>query len=293
MACSVWQGRAPLQYGLMTGTVGSGGSGLQVSTARRWTCSDEIAASLTYYPSAGRQARHVHDHSQISFLLGGSLTEQLEGREHRPCAQAVGYKPVGAAHADAWGADGALLFTLKISGAGASNLPRGREPGWASLPDAPWVARLVGAFVDASHAEQREEVAFDLLSLNGESSGARGAPPAWLARMRDRMQECPDDTSFMEAAREAGVHRVQLSRAFRRFYGIPPSVFRRRLLVARGLSLLARRDLPLSTAALDAGFCDQAHFTRRLREQTGLTPARLRSLLARATSVQSETSGTG
>jgi AraC family transcriptional regulator len=37
---------------------------------------------------------------------------------------------------------------------------------------------------------------------------------------------------------------------------------------------------PLAVAALDAGFSDQAHFSRAARELVGLTPVQLRALVA-------------
>jgi AraC-like DNA-binding protein len=42
------------------------------------------------------------------------------------------------------------------------------------------------------------------------------------------------------------------------------------------LSLLATTDLPLAEIALQAGFADQAHFTRRIRSATGRTPRQIR-----------------
>jgi len=39
---------------------------------------------------------------------------------------------------------------------------------------------------------------------------------------------------------------------------------------------LAAGGQPIGDIALDAGFCDQAHFTRAFREFTGTTPAEYR-----------------
>ena len=43
------------------------------------------------------------------------------------------------------------------------------------------------------------------------------------------------------------------------------------------------RERPLVEVAADAGFADQAHFTRAFRSAFGLTPARYRALRAAAT----------
>jgi transcriptional regulator GlxA family with amidase domain len=49
---------------------------------------------------------------------------------------------------------------------------------------------------------------------------------------------------------------------------------------------LVRSDAAVSDVAADAGFYDQAHLTRALRRDSGLTPRHLRMLFSTATSVQ-------
>jgi AraC family transcriptional regulator len=73
---------------------------------------------------------------------------------------------------------------------------------------------------------------------------------------------------------------------FRQFYGSPPSIYRRQVLVGRAVNALIRSSASFAQVAADAGFCDQSHLSRALRTHTGLTPAQLRSLMRKATSVQ-------
>ncbi len=75
----------------------------------------------------------------------------------------------------------------------------------------------------------------------------------------------------------SGLTRYELARQFRLLYGTSPY----RYLLMRRLDL-ARAQIgwgrPLSEVALDAGFADQAHFTRQFKATFGLTPARYRAL---------------
>jgi AraC-like DNA-binding protein len=66
---------------------------------------------------------------------------------------------------------------------------------------------------------------------------------------------------------------------FKRFYGMAPSVYRRRVLLGRAACALARSHLPLAQVAAESGFYDQAHLSRVMRSEIGLTPAEARALL--------------
>jgi AraC-like DNA-binding protein len=82
-------------------------------------------------------------------------------------------------------------------------------------------------------------------------------------------------SSELEAV--TGLTRYELARQFRVRYGTSPYryLLMRRLEGAR--AQIARRR-PLAEVALDAGFADQAHFSRRFTATFGLTPARYRAL---------------
>jgi AraC-like DNA-binding protein len=76
-----------------------------------------------------------------------------------------------------------------------------------------------------------------------------------------------------------GLTRYDLCRQFRIAFGTSPH----RYLLMRRLDLAREaihRERPLAEVALDAGFADQAHFTRVFKSAFGLTPARYRALRA-------------
>lgn len=85
-------------------------------------------------------------------------------------------------------------------------------------------------------------------------------------------------SSELEAV--TGLTRYELARQFRALCGTSPYryLLMRRLDFARDL---IARQRPLAEVALEAGFADQAHFTRMFKAAFGLTPARYSALGAR------------
>jgi AraC-like DNA-binding protein len=77
-------------------------------------------------------------------------------------------------------------------------------------------------------------------------------------------------------ARELGVSRRRLERIFARTVGLPVAQFGRLVRVEQAAREIANGQRRLIDIALDAGFADHAHFTRRFGEVVGVTPSRYR-----------------
>jgi AraC-like DNA-binding protein len=79
----------------------------------------------------------------------------------------------------------------------------------------------------------------------------------------------------------SGLSRYELARQFRLVCGTSPYRYSlmRRLEAARGA---IARQRPLADVALESGFADQAHLTRRFGAAYGLTPAQYRALQVQA-----------
>lgn len=239
--------------------------------------SNGIGASLTHYPANGSHRLHAHDHTQISFILSGVLREELEGREHVSRCGTRGHKPAGAKHADFWGSEGVLIFTLTFFSAPTDEL----QPGWTILDDPDTTAALVRIVAECDDPAVQDEAIHDLAAGRPSVAGPPGEPPPWLDQARAAIDEMPRQLAIEAMASEMGVHRGYLSRQFHRYYGVPPSIYRRRIMATRAVQALVRSELPLAQVAAEAGFFDQAHLTRTIRSHLGLSPAKLRTLLKR------------
>jgi AraC family transcriptional regulator len=74
------------------------------------------------------------------------------------------------------------------------------------------------------------------------------------------------------------VAQVDLFRAFRRTLGCTPAAYVRRRRVDAAARALVTTNAPVGRIAVDAGYYDQAHFTRSFRARFGLTPSAYRKM---------------
>ena len=244
-------------------------------------CGRGMRAALSHYPSGAAQPRHRHEYSQLSFLLAGSMQEMLLGDEYQLLGSEIGYKPAESWHSDIWGESGALIFSLKLTRDRAQALGLRWSPGWSKRADLTLVPSILQSCLRGETQAIRSEAAEDLIGVTSlpAENRLRSRPPVWLEAAREQIIDSPEFVAVDAAARSAGVHRVHLCRMFVRFYGVAPSVYRRRALAARAVAGATRTSDVLADIAQDAGFSDQSHMNRTLRAQTGFSPSTLRAML--------------
>ena len=81
-----------------------------------------------------------------------------------------------------------------------------------------------------------------------------------------------DDIGLEDASRASGVGSFHLIRLFQKHLGLTPYSYLTQVRIAKSRQLL-RLGEPVAQVALDVGFADQAHFTKRFKQFTGTTPA--------------------
>ena len=80
------------------------------------------------------------------------------------------------------------------------------------------------------------------------------------------------DLSLAQIAVVAGMSASYFKTLFKRSAGLPVHQYVMRQRVERAVNLITHARLPLSAAALQAGFADQSHMARCMRRIMGLTP---------------------
>ncbi len=135
---------------------------------------------------------------------------------------------------------------------------------------------------DGSSELESEESMYTVLSAMFSRHGSaiivpqNFSEPVGVRRARDYILAHFDHEIGLEGlAREAGLSRAHLIRAFRRHYFITPHAYQTDLRIRHARHLLRSGESPADTA-LACGFADQAHFTRHFKARTGLTPGKYR-----------------
>lgn len=140
-------------------------------------------------------------------------------------------------------------------------------------------------FSNASHCEKDAA----LIAFLGDLDCARLAPLApapalgaselsgLIAHIED---QDPAQLSLAVLARQAGLGRYQLIRAFRAATGFTPHAYLLNARVNRGRQLLGEGQA-LADVAYKLGFADQSHFQRVFKAHVGVTPGQYRDLHSR------------
>jgi len=114
------------------------------------------------------------------------------------------------------------------------------------------------------------------------TSASLDAGAAALARVRDYIRTFyARDLTVSDLAAVAGLSRTHLTRAFGAAYHLPPHVYLNAVRIGQAQALI-RRGMPLTMVALECGFADQSHLTRRFKGSVGVTPSTWREMTGAA-----------
>jgi AraC family transcriptional regulator len=237
------------------------------------------------FESGGVIEPHHHDRPNVGVMLDGSFDLTFGNRQYECTPGTLFIEPAGETHCNCMGCHGAAVIALQ---------PDPQAPALGGVlsnvfdrPAAKWhgpalrIARRIA--VESSRTDEFsplmvQGLAFELLAMVARgTTHTRRMPKAWLTRIEAMLRDLPPDRiSIDELAREAGVHAAHLAREFRKQFGrsLGGYLLERRLdWASRALTSTSR---PISEIALEAGFADQSHFTRRFRDYTGETPRQFR-----------------
>jgi len=239
-------------------------------------------------------SRHRHDVYAIGVTEEGVQAFDYRGAVERSLPGQLFVLHPDELH-DGW-ADGPGLFGYRQIYIGTDRIAsaqRALTGRSAPLPFAPPVSDdpALARVVRAAFAHTPEPLALDALGLqlaagllrlksaSTTSSLACRVDLRAVERGRDflRSRVTPVQSSEVEAV--TGLDRYQFARQFRVVYGTSPHRYSvmRRLDLARGW---LRSGRPLADTAHDAGFADQAHFTRTFKATFGMTPGQYMRLCA-------------
>jgi AraC-like DNA-binding protein len=239
-------------------------------------------------------AKHRHDTYAVGVTDRGVQVFDYRGSVHASRAgQVVVLYPDEAHNGRAGTAEGfgyRIVYAEPARLAEAVRVLRGRAWPLPFVREPVSVNPRLARAIDAAFRARLEPLAVDGVMLDlaeGLAAGAlHGAGP--VASRRVDVAAVQRARQFLDAERTrvvrsaeleaiTGLTRYDLARQFRIVLGTSPY----RYLLMRRLEFARQRmhaERPLVEVACDAGFADQAHFTRTFKAAFGLTPARYRAL---------------
>lgn len=239
-------------------------------------------------PAVECTTRHTHEDFQVAWAQSGAGEVYCRGRRHAATAGTLVVIPPGEMHyGHSVGASGWTYALVALDPALLQSVAAELGDGDASLPDFDWVARtdpeLAGRFTRWVRSTPEETLARDtflsqaITALLARSSAGRRLPAAGrnrraVARALEYLEaHYARSVPLDELARESGLSKFHLVRAFKDEVGLPPHAYQTRLRVTGAMSLL-RRGWSISHAAYSAGFAAQSHLHRHFKRILGVTP---------------------
>jgi AraC family transcriptional regulator len=240
----------------------------------------------TRHPPGYRIPRHAHEMTSLYLVLRGSLTEQFDRENVERKTDELIFTPPDVPHSNVFLGRGGSCLIVELNPAIISRtLECGKLPSsLTSFRGQPaWLAkRLYKEFCcsDAFSPLVVEGLVLEIVGAMCRQTPRRGSmgPQRKISQARERLDASfSESISLCDIARAVDIHPVYLARMFRQTYQCSVGEYLRLRRVGFACCQLSASDRPLSEIASEAGFCDQAHFTRTFHRLTGLTPGQYRA----------------
>jgi len=206
---------------------------------------------------------HRHTSAYLALVLDGVYEERsVDGRYNLRPGMLV-YHPPFHAHANAFISDEVRVLNVELE-VSEQLLSRYRV---APISNSDVFERLMHS-QPAQTIEAATEV-FGALSHRSEPT------PRWIAVLARALAMESDPRPIKTLVRRLGVSPEHASRRFQKEFGVGPSIFRNEQRLRKAITALAS-GATLANAAVDAGYADQSHMGRAVKEAIGLTPGDFR-----------------
>jgi AraC family transcriptional regulator len=225
---------------------------------------------------------HEHAYAHFTLILEGGFSERYGDLAFDCPAGSMLLVPAGRVHSDEIWATGAHTVSVEMSTklTARVNETTGvlREPSvltGAQIQQR--AARLQAEFhsVDPASLLALESIAMDILVMASRSQPKTDSDgPHWMPAVMHALHEHPRTSlSLGELSDLAGVHESHLARTFKRVHGCSIGEYVRWLRLEETKKDLRDTARTVADIGIDAGFYDQAHYSRAFRAAYGISPS--------------------
>jgi AraC family transcriptional regulator len=262
----------------------------------RWDRWPGIACSEMLYPCDFTLEAHAHKAALFSLSMDGAYCDSAEGERFQCGPRAVVFQPAGQSHTITVGDHALRAFVVQLEddvdghdSSGGGQVTRLREVRALHADGGPLASILSALYCELRCPDDCSELAAQGLVLQLIATANRlsrpvveeARRPPWLDRAAELLHDrFRSRLTLSEISAAVGVPPARLSMAFRRAFRRTLGEEQRRLRIEFATGRLCDSTTSLAAIALEAGFSDQAHFSRAFRDATGTTPARYRTAMS-------------
>lgn len=234
-----------------------------------------VLLTETLHPAGTRVPRHSHALGSVCYVISGSFSESSDLGMHECSRTDLICRPAGQEHTNIFSEKGGRCFGVEFENDSID------EPAVISKLQ---LTRLIKQlYSEVLRPDSCSGIAVEGLCLLMQAAIRRqcespsASLPAWLALAREMIrEEYRRNPTLSQIAEVVGVHPAHLSREFKRHYGRSVGDYTRSCKLGFARQLLKDRSRSLGDIAMECGFYDQAHFSRRFRDEFGVTPLEFR-----------------
>jgi AraC family transcriptional regulator len=250
--------------------------------------SDFLLNETLYFASANIP-KHSHVNGYFCLVRQGSYTESY-GAKARACGpHTFAFHPPGEVHSEQFDNVEARSFNIEFTPRWLNQIREKsiKLDGPIHFQGGPLTALAGKLYREFRLMDSVSHLAIQGLILEIVAETARRQhsvrntkTPAWLSKVREILHEhFADGLEHNDIAAMVDVHPVHMATAFRKRYRCTIGEYVRQLRLEYACRELAHSDKPIAQIAIQAGYVDQSHLSRVLKNSVGLTPAEYRSNL--------------
>ncbi|MDX1392811.1 MAG: AraC family transcriptional regulator [Gemmatimonadota bacterium] len=240
---------------------------------------DRLLVSRTVHAPALRTPPHSHSAMCLHLVLRGLYDEHTRSGHHQVEPGETLFKPSEEVHWNEFRGEGAVTLRIELEPEAfpaltellPARLASFRSPRLAALGRR--AHRELGV-TDELTPIVVESIALEMCAVVARLPTPDGVEGRSLARRCSTLLEARyrEPYRLADVARDLGVDRTVLARAFRSEFDCTVGEFIRARRVEHVASRLSDPDRSLGELAIEAGFADQSHMTRCFRSVYGLPP---------------------
>lgn len=240
---------------------------------------DFISVSSTLYKDGMVMKPHAHEHTSISIILKGQLSEKVDDKTNFGlCTQTI-IKPAGIVHENVFSKD-CYILSLTIKEDSILNQKQSEimnEWGWISNSQTmKYFSQLIKA---KNKSELKEVVKFFQKHLAENNLRLNSEVPNWLLEVKyylDNNYQSGVRSDYL--ANQFNVHRVYLARVFKKHFGNTIKGYLNDVRLHNASSNVLQNQNSLTVTAFESGFSDQSHFNRKFKQSLEITPSEFQDL---------------